>query len=171
MGMSSSRRYGGQEITLTTTSTDSDWKVLYTGSSKLVSPSTVKWKVFGDVIHLQNSYEGYDTPTIDLSGNVGSKDIVLSTSAGLTMVYFTSKELVALDVSKAKSLNFLICDSNKLRELDVSKILKLFTLNCLYNPNLTTIYVNQNQLDKLNGVIPSNWNWEKDAHTKYVLKQ
>ncbi|MCG8748079.1 hypothetical protein [Tenacibaculum finnmarkense] len=196
MGMASSRRYGMQEITMVTTSTDSEWKV-----SRAESSSIIKWYALG------NTYRG-DTPTIDFSGNVGRETVVAKSSRGLTYLECSaelteldasknsclthlkcngtrlkilevskntllthlecvSTELAELDVSKNLSLTYLNCnDCGDLAELDVSKNTLLTFLSCYHKMNnLTTIYVNQTQLNN----IPSGW--QKEASATYVLKQ
>ncbi|MCG8808430.1 hypothetical protein G1K57_10210 [Tenacibaculum finnmarkense] len=177
MGMSSSRRYGSppiQTITMVTTSTESEWKV-----SRAESSSIIKWYALG------NTYRG-DTPTIDFSGNVGRETVVVKSSRGLTYLE-CSAELTELDASKNSCLTHLKCNGTRLKilevskntllthlecvstelaELDVSKNTLLTFLSCYHKMNnLTTIYVNQTQLNN----IPSGW--QKEASATYVLKQ
>ncbi|MBE7649307.1 hypothetical protein [Tenacibaculum finnmarkense] len=210
MGMASSRRYGGQEITMVTTSNASDWKV-----SKDKSQRLVKWSVLGKLHTQEVTQNGVGILIIDFSGNTGSETVVVTSSRGLTKFYCNRIQLTALDVSRSISLENLYCFNNRLTELDVSKNdeliyihcannqlkvldvsknvklrqlicfnnrlttldvsknVKLTHLSCTNNPTLTTIYVNQNQLNILNGVAPQliAWDWLKPAHTKYILKQ
>ncbi|ALU74279.1 hypothetical protein AUW17_02895 [Tenacibaculum dicentrarchi] len=232
MGMSSSRRYEMQEITLVTTSNASNWKV-----NGAKSTGVIKYHARGNTYRQEANTE-YNTPTIDLSANAGSETVVVESSRGITKLNCYSNKLKQLDVSKNVSLTYLscisnpllatlnvtknvlltdlICYSNKLKQLDVSKNVSLIVLSCLDNnletlnvskntrlvklychhlpnireldvsknvslihlhceesPNLATIYVNQNQLDILNGVIakPQYWDWRKDPTATYVLKQ
>ncbi|MBE7661187.1 hypothetical protein [Tenacibaculum finnmarkense] len=195
MGMSSSRRYGMQEITMVTTSNRSDWRCTIAESQ-----SPIKWYALG------NTYRG-DTPAIDFIGNTGSEKIIVKSSQGLTRFFCGRKELKGLDVSKNVNLASIFCSENQLTELDVSKNVRLDFLSlydndlkeldvsknvrldyldcsknplteldvsknviltglwCRDNPNLTTIYVNAMQLANIQS------NWHKPAHTQYVLKQ
>ncbi|MFZ3564622.1 hypothetical protein [Tenacibaculum finnmarkense] len=187
MGMSSSRRYGMQGITLVTTSTKSDWQV-YFAVARPNSSYLVKWYSLGNI------YQGW-SPVIDFSGNTGGEKIVIKCKEGLHAFSAQSTELTVLDVSKSEKLytlecgfnteltvldvsknlelNHLGCHDTGISVLDVSKNLKLKYLNCNNNLALTTIYVNQNQLDVVNRVkpAPQGWGWGKGAHTQYVLKQ
>ncbi|MCG8203669.1 hypothetical protein G1L01_13140 [Tenacibaculum finnmarkense] len=187
MGMASSRRYGMQGITLVTTSTKSNWRV-YFASTVPNSPYLVKWYSLGNI------YQGR-SPVIDFSGNTGGEKIVIKCKEGLYAFSAQSTELTVLDVSKSEKLKVLVCGFNTgisvldvsknlelnhlecndtgISVLDVSKNLELKHLNCKNTLALTTIYVNQNQLDVANRVkpAPQGWGWGKDAHTKYVLKQ
>ncbi|MCG8203671.1 leucine-rich repeat domain-containing protein [Tenacibaculum finnmarkense] len=204
MGMSSSRRYGSQEITLVTTSKASDWKV-----EACWSESRVTWNALGKVYH-------GNEPTIDFSGNTGSEAIVIRSSQGFTgfngmydgcqiksidlqkttslnTFAIRKNQVKVLDVSNNTNLQSLLLSDNKIEVLDVSNNTKLESLDfsrnqvkvldvskntsltglwCDANP-LTIIYVNQTQLDMINGVIPKlpNWYWQKDYDQTYVLKQ
>ncbi|WP_233901136.1 hypothetical protein [Tenacibaculum piscium] len=190
--MSSSRRYGGQEITMVTTSNASDWKVYFaesfypSGSQRLI-----KWYALGNVYY-HGVGDGEGTPVIDFSGNTGSETVTIKSSRGLTRILSSDMQLTKLDVSKNVNLRVLSCGSNQLTTLDVTKNIRITYIHCTFtqlpeldvsknialnrfycysNPNLTIIYVNQTQLDKLNGVIPSDLDWKKDLTATYVLKQ
>ncbi|WP_233898355.1 leucine-rich repeat domain-containing protein [Tenacibaculum piscium] len=188
MGMASSRRYGMQEITMVTTSNASDWSV-----SSVESQSPVKWYALGNV-YTQPIMSAFNTPIIDFSSNTGSETVIVKSSKGLTRFHCIRSEVTVLDVTKNVILTHLSCNNNLLTTIDVSKSVNLVYLYISFNQltgsvdvsksvdlitfdsaanSLTTIYVNQNQLDILNEVIPNptDWWWRKDTHTTYVLKQ
>ncbi|TYT81742.1 class 1 internalin InlJ [Listeria monocytogenes] len=64
---------------------------------------------------------------------------------GLTKLICTSNNITTLDLSKNTNLTYLACDSNKLTNLDVTPLTKLTYLNCDTN-KLTKIDVSQNPL-------------------------
>ncbi|EBF5160585.1 TPA: class 1 internalin InlJ [Listeria monocytogenes] len=64
---------------------------------------------------------------------------------GLTKLICTSNNITTLDLSKNTNLTHLACDSNKLTNLDVTPLTKLTYLNCDTN-KLTKIDVSQNPL-------------------------
>ncbi|EHC6566149.1 class 1 internalin InlJ [Listeria monocytogenes] len=64
---------------------------------------------------------------------------------GLTKLICTSNNITTLDLSKNTNLTYLACDSNKLTSLDVTPLTKLTYLNCDTN-KLTKIDVSQNPL-------------------------
>ncbi|EKB1221402.1 MucBP domain-containing protein [Listeria monocytogenes] len=64
---------------------------------------------------------------------------------GLTKLICTSNNITTLDLSKNNNLTYLACDSNKLTSLDVTPLTKLTYLNCEAN-KLTKLDVNQNPL-------------------------
>ncbi|SOS48443.1 conserved hypothetical protein. Putative prophage protein [Tenacibaculum dicentrarchi] len=203
MGMASSRRYGMQGITLVTTSTKSNWRVYFASSQSAVkwyalgniyqgeTPTIDFSGNTGSEFVVIKSSQGLTVLDCDDS-QLTALDITKNTSltrlycrsnqltaldvsknTGLTRLYCRFNQLTALDVSKNTSLTSLGCYNNQLTVLDVSKNTGLTNLYCKSNPNLATIYVNQNQLDILNGVIakPQYWDWRKDPTATYVLKQ
>ncbi|EBB5847459.1 class 1 internalin InlJ [Listeria monocytogenes] len=64
---------------------------------------------------------------------------------GLTKLICTSNNITTLDLSKNTNLTYLECNSNKLTSLDVTPLTKLTYLNCDTN-KLTKIDVSQNPL-------------------------
>ncbi|EOU3550096.1 MucBP domain-containing protein [Listeria monocytogenes] len=64
---------------------------------------------------------------------------------GLTSLICTSNNITTLDLSKNTSLTYLACDSNKLTNLDIAPLTKLTYLNCEAN-KLTKLDVHQNPL-------------------------
>ncbi|EDH3594017.1 class 1 internalin InlJ [Listeria monocytogenes] len=64
---------------------------------------------------------------------------------GLTKLICTSNNITTLDLSKNTNLTYLACDSNKLTSLDVTPLTKLTYLNCDTN-KLTNLDVSQNPL-------------------------
>ncbi|EAK9822012.1 class 1 internalin InlJ [Listeria monocytogenes] len=64
---------------------------------------------------------------------------------GLTKLICTSNNITTLDLSKNTNLTYLECNSNKLTSLDVTPLTKLTYLNCDTN-KLTNIDVSQNPL-------------------------
>ncbi|EAF5858142.1 class 1 internalin InlJ [Listeria monocytogenes] len=64
---------------------------------------------------------------------------------GLTKLICTSNNITTLDLSKNTNLTYLACDSNKLTSLDVTSLTKLTYLNCNMN-KLTNLDVSQNPL-------------------------
>ncbi|CAB3437890.1 Internalin J [Listeria monocytogenes] len=64
---------------------------------------------------------------------------------GLIKLICTSNNITTLDLSKNTNLTYLACDSNKLTNLDVTPLTKLTYLNCDTN-KLTKIDVSQNPL-------------------------
>ncbi|MCM8865073.1 hypothetical protein J2Q19_07250 [Tenacibaculum finnmarkense genomovar finnmarkense] len=197
MGMSSSRRYGSQEITLTTTSKASDWQVYIIASFK-----RIKWRVYSDVFWMgsTNGLLSYNAPIFDFSQNTSEAAIKIASSEGLTTFCSNrntstrTRSITSIDVSKAIDLSKLILGFELLKEIDVSNNLKmkellvsdnnlkvldvskntmLSFLRTERNPSLTNIYVNATQLDRLNGVAPkpSGWYWKKPPTATYVLKQ
>ncbi|EAC8104787.1 class 1 internalin InlJ [Listeria monocytogenes] len=64
---------------------------------------------------------------------------------GLTKLICTSNNITTLDLSKNTNLTYLACDSNKLTNLDVTPLSKLTYLNCDTN-KLTNLDVSQNPL-------------------------
>ncbi|MCD8416416.1 hypothetical protein LNI97_01375, partial [Tenacibaculum finnmarkense genomovar finnmarkense] len=100
------------------------------------------------------------------------KVLNVSNSTNLRRLFLSDNKVEVLDVSNNTSLESLDFSSNQVKTLDVSKNTSLIRLWCYTNP-LTIIYVNQTQLDILNGVTPkpTGWYWAKDASATYVLKQ
>ncbi|ECQ6207338.1 class 1 internalin InlJ [Listeria monocytogenes] len=64
---------------------------------------------------------------------------------GLTKLICTSNNITTLDLSKNTNLTYLECNSNKLTSLDVTPLTKLTYLNCDTN-KLTNLDVSQNPL-------------------------
>ncbi|MDA46761.1 class 1 internalin InlJ [Listeria monocytogenes] len=64
---------------------------------------------------------------------------------GLTKLICTSNNITTLDLSKNTNLTYLECNSNKLTSLDVTSLTKLTYLNCNTN-KLTNLDVSQNPL-------------------------
>ncbi|EEP7700087.1 class 1 internalin InlJ [Listeria monocytogenes serotype 1/2b] len=64
---------------------------------------------------------------------------------GLTKLICTSNNITTLDLSKNTNLTYLECNSNKLTSLDVTSLTKLTYLNCDTN-KLTNLDVSQNPL-------------------------
>ncbi|EBF5744998.1 class 1 internalin InlJ [Listeria monocytogenes] len=64
---------------------------------------------------------------------------------GLTKLICTSNNITTLDLSKNTNLTYLECNSNKLTSLDVTSLTKLTYLNCNTN-KLTNLDVSQNSL-------------------------
>ncbi|EAE1474086.1 class 1 internalin InlJ [Listeria monocytogenes] len=64
---------------------------------------------------------------------------------GLTKLICTSNNITTLDLSKNTNLTYLECNSNKLTSLDVNPLTKLTYLNCDTN-KLTNLDVSQNPL-------------------------
>ncbi|EAE8880962.1 class 1 internalin InlJ [Listeria monocytogenes] len=64
---------------------------------------------------------------------------------GLTKLICTSNNITTLDLSKNTNLTYLECKSNKLTSLDVTSLTKLTYLNCNTN-KLTNLDVSQNPL-------------------------
>ncbi|WP_370407961.1 hypothetical protein [Tenacibaculum dicentrarchi] len=161
--MASSRRYGEQVITLVTTSRWSRWSVYEVGNRR-----RIKWHALGNI------YEGA-SPVIDFRENRGSETITIK-SSGVFECFKSSAHLlniIALDISKCVDMECLNITSEEVKELDVSNNVNLFDLNLQWCSYLTIIYVNQTQLDILNGVTPqpSGWQWGKPSTATYVLKE
>ncbi|MBE7686480.1 hypothetical protein F7647_10510 [Tenacibaculum piscium] len=188
---------------MVTTSNASDWSVqdtqsqspikwyalgnTYQGNTPVINFSgnvgseTVVLKSSRGLLHLECDFN--QLTFLDVSKNVSLtylygysnqlKVLDVTKNVWLTLLSFSKNQLTELDVTKNVRLTQLYCESNQLTALDVSKNTGLTDLYCRYNPNLTTIYVNQTQLDKLNGVIaePQYWDWRKDPTATYVLKQ
>ncbi|MCD8435888.1 hypothetical protein LNJ03_11345 [Tenacibaculum dicentrarchi] len=163
MGMASSRRYGMQEITLVTTSNSSRWSVYQVGNRR-----RIRWHALGNV------YQGTH-PIIDFRENTGSETITIKSSG--VFEYFKGSanvlNIIALDISECIAMESLNLSGEEIKELDISNNVNLFDLDLRWCSFLTTIYVNQKQLDILNGVTPkpSRWSWVKPTATTYVLKQ
>jgi hypothetical protein len=86
-------------------------------------------------------------------GANGLSTIDVGNNIHLKQLHIGDNQIVNIDVSNNPALIFFACSQNLLTRLDVSANNSLTTLNCLYNPNLSCIQVNNSQFN----LIPSGW--------------
>lgn len=71
-------------------------------------------------------------------------------SKSVSRVVCDGNKLKELDTSKAVNLNSLVCSNNNLSSLDISENMCLWELECFNNPNLTTLWINPEWSDWAN---------------------
>ena len=124
-------------IVLETTSTSATWSPSLIDNT---GGSTLQWEVTGDA---SGSYSA-DDPTIDLSGNLGTAIITVSSADDLVnLVTFNVNGLsiTSADLSGGVSLDYVRLDSNSLTTFSADGLVLLDRLLLNSNTSLTTIDV------------------------------
>ena len=136
-------------LTLSTTSTSASWTPpLVTNAG-----STLTWDVTGDIT---STSQNVDTPTFDLSANIGTVDMSIYNVSNLTGFNVVGRNVSTINVASATNLTYISCGLNQLTSLDVSTLINLNNLQCVDNsisnldisnsPLLTTIHCRTNSL-------------------------
>lgn len=150
--------------------TDNDNKISYEEALKVsvldISNSgllnLIDLSAFANLVSLNIS--GNALTQLDVSALEQLKELIANNNYLSAIIFFKSKTNKKEDVSSVGENNTLLSldlSNNDLTNLDVSQLTALNNLNVSNNPQLSSVCVNQNQLnDKVN-------TWTKDANTSW----